>query len=130
MDSIAITDMLDTGLLQSVRADTIDDFLAAEGLGVVFFAGGSKQRSDAHDVAGALREILKDYRGQLRAALVDESDSAELQPRFRVLVAPSLALVNGGETLEVIPRVRDWADYARAFKRYLGNPAPTTKEAQ
>ena len=78
----------------------------------------------------SLREILKDYRGQLRAALVDESDSAELQPRFRVLVAPSLALVNGGETLEVIPRVRDWADYARAFKRYLGNPAPTTKEAQ
>ena len=130
MDSIAIADMLEKGLLQSVSADTIDDFLAAGGLGVLFFAGGAKQRSDAHDVAVALREILKDYGGQLHAALVDESDSAQLQPRFRVLVAPSLALVHGGETMEVIPRVRDWADYARAFQRYLGNPAPTATEAQ
>lgn len=129
MESIAITDMLDKGLLQAVSSESIDDFLAADGLGVLFFAGGDKQRSDAHDVAVALREVLKDYRGQVRAALIDESDSAELQPQFRVLVAPSLALVHGGETLEVIPRVRDWADYSRAFQRYLGNPASTTMEA-
>jgi hypothetical protein len=38
--------------------------------------------------------------------------------------SPSLALVHEGVTLEVIPGVRDWADYARALQRYLGNPPP------
>ena len=122
MDSTAIEDMLDKGLLRRVGVDTLEDFLAAEELGVLFFAGGKSQRADAHDVAVALREILKDYPGLVRAGLVAEEDEAALQPRFRVLVSPSLALVHGGTTLEVIPRVRDWSDYARAFQRYLGNP--------
>ena len=129
MDSIAINDMLETGLLTSINNANIDDFLSREGLGVLFFAGSNSQRADSHDVAVALREILKDYRGQVHAGLIDQQDSAELQPRFRVIVAPSLILVHGGETLEVIPRVRDWADYARAFQRYLGDPGQAKLEA-
>ncbi len=81
-----------------------------------------RRRGDAHDVAVALREILKDYGGQVAAALVEQSAENALQPRFRVLVSPSLVLAYRGETLEVIPRVRDWSDYARAFQRYLGSP--------
>ena len=134
-DSSAINDMLDTGLLQALGSGSINNFLGRGGLGVLFFAGGDKQRSDAHDVAVALREILRDYAGQvhaghLHAGLVAQSDAEALQPQFRVLVAPSLVLVHGGEVLEVIPRVRDWADYARAFQRYLGNPDGATLEAQ
>ena len=45
-----------------------------------------------------------------------------VQPRFRVLVTPSLVLLLAGATLEVIPRVRDWSDYTAAFRRYLGSP--------
>ena len=122
MDSIAIEDMLDGGLMQAVSADGLAEFLAGDELCVLFFAGGKSQQSDAHDVAVALREIIKDYPGSIRAGLVAEEDAAQLQPRFRVLVSPSLALVHGGTTLEVIPRVREWSDYARAFQRYLGNP--------
>ena len=129
MSSIAINDMLDSGQLQPINTGNIADFLAGKSLGVLFFAGGKKQRSDAHDVAVALREILKDYPGQVRAGLVSEDASAELQPQFRVLVAPSLVLLHSGETLEVIPRVRDWADYSRAFQRYLGNPGQQHVEA-
>jgi hypothetical protein len=122
VDNFAVDDMLATGLLQRVSADSLEQFLAGDVLGVLFFAGGKSHRADAHDVAVALREIIKDYAGSVRAGLVEEEDEAELQPRFRVLVSPSLALVHGGATLEVIPRVRDWSDYARAFQRYLGNP--------
>ena len=122
MDNFAVNDMLANGLLQRVSRDNVEQFLESDELGVLFFAGGKSQRADAHDVAVALREILKDYPGSVRAGLVDEQDEAELQPRFRILVSPSLALVHGGATLEVIPRVRDWGDYARAFQRYLGNP--------
>ena len=121
VDSAVIADMLQQGLLQRVDAGNIDRFLAGQGLHVLFFAGSRSQRSDAHDVAVALRELLKDYRGSVSAGLV-AGDEAQLQPRFRVLVLPSLVLVLGGETLEIVPRVRDWGDYVQAFQRYLGAP--------
>ncbi len=125
MDNFAVDDMLATGLLQRVSRNNLEEFLTGDELAVLFFAGGKSQRADAHDVAVALREIIRDYPGSVRAGLVDEGDEAALQPRFRVLVSPSLALVHRGDTLEVIPRVRDWGDYARAFQRYLGNPQRT-----
>lgn len=125
MDSIAIKDMLESRMLAQLSADSIDDFLASDLLSVVFFAGGKSQRSDAHDVAVALREILRGYPGAVQAGLIEEAQESELQSRFRVLVSPSLALVHAGTTLEVIPRVKDWADYARAFQRYLGAPGNT-----
>ena len=122
MDSVAIADMLESGLLQRVGAGGLEAFLAGDGLRVLFFAGGAARRPDAHDVAVALREILREYGGSIRAALVEEADEAALQPRFRVLVTPSLVLLLAGATLEVIPRVRDWSDYTAAFRRYLGSP--------
>jgi hydrogenase-1 operon protein HyaE len=145
MDSIAINDMLERGQLQLVDMTNLEEFLGGEGLQVLFFAGdhgrrgdgrrgdgrrGDARRGDAHDVAVALREVLKDYQGKINAGLVVQADEAELQPRFRVLALPSLVLVLGGETLEVIPRVRDWSDYVRAFRAYLGGAAdPSTVEA-
>jgi len=122
MDSEVITDMLGRGLLQQVDSDSLEAFLQGAGLRVLLFAGGKSQRADAHDVAVALREILKEYGDAVRGGLVDPAGEAALQPRFRILVTPSLALVHGGQTLEVIPRVRDWIDYSRAFQRYLGAP--------
>jgi hydrogenase-1 operon protein HyaE len=113
--------MLERGALQTVDAASVDRFLARPGLQVLFFAGPGNQHGDSHDVAVALRELLKEYSGTVAAALVDSRDEARLQPRFRVLVLPSLALCIEGETLEVIPGVRDWGDYIRAFRRYLGD---------
>lgn len=131
MNSIAISDMLERGVLQSVDAASVDSFLAGPGLQVLFFAGPGNQHGDSHDVAVALREVLKEYPTGINAALVERADEAELQPRFRVLVLPSLALCIGGDTLEVIPGVRDWGDYTRAFRRYLGDAArPTSTGAQ
>jgi len=126
MTSIAIADMLERGVLQIVDATNVDNFLAGPGLRVAFFAGPGNQHGDSHDVAVALREVLKEYRNGLSAALVEGEHEAQLQPRFRVLALPSLALCVGGETLEVIPGVRDWADYIRAFRRYLGNTGVQT----
>lgn len=120
MTSTAIDDMVERGLLRRVDGESIDAFLGGEQLQVLFFVGAHSQRGDNQDVAVALREILKDYPGQLQAALVDAVDDQPLQARFRVLALPSLVLTLAGETLEVIPRVRDWGDYVTAFRRYLG----------
>jgi hydrogenase-1 operon protein HyaE len=131
MDSSAIEDMLDSGVLARLTTDSLADFLASDRLCVLFFAGGNSQRSDAHDVAVALREVLREYPGSVQAGLVEEAQGAQWQQRFRVLVSPSLVLTHAGSTLEVIPKVRDWADYARAFQRYLGPPAKkAVKEAR
>jgi len=121
MTSIAITDMLERAVLQTVDAASVDSFLAGPGLRVLFFAGPGNQHGDSHDVAVALREVLKEYREGVSAALVEAADEAQLQSRCRVLTLPSLALCVGGETLEVIPGVRDWGDYVRAFRSYLGD---------
>lgn len=126
MDSVAITGMLEQGLLKSLDTNNLDEFLAGEGLRVLFFAGDNSRRGDAHDVAVALREVLKDYQGMVSAGLLNQADEAALQARFRVMALPSLVLVAGGETLEVIPRVRDWSDYVSAFRRYLGDAAEST----
>ena len=126
MTSIAIADMLERGVLQTVNAASVDSFLAAPGLHVLFFAGPGNQHGDSHDVAVALREVLKEYSGGISAALVESADEATLQPRFRVLALPTLALCVGGETLELIPGVRDWGDYTRTFRRYLGDAARST----
>jgi hydrogenase-1 operon protein HyaE len=123
--------MLERGVLHTVNAANVDSFLAGPGLRVLFFAGPGNQHGDSHDVAVALREVLKEYPEGIGAALVEREDEAALQPRFRVLVLPTLALCIGGETLEVIPGVRDWSDYTRAFRRYLGDIArPTSSGAQ
>jgi Hydrogenase-1 expression protein HyaE len=126
MNSIAIADMLERGVLQTVDSANVDSFLAGPGLRVVFFAGPGNQHGDSHDVAVALREVLKEYKDGLSAALVAAAHEAKLQSRFRVLTLPSLALCVGGDTLEVIPGVRDWSDYSRAFRRYLGNTGTQT----
>ena len=130
MTETAITDMLERGLLREADAASLDGFLRGDRLQVLFFAGAHSQRGDNQDVAVALREILKDYGGVLEAALLRAVDDQDLLARFRVLALPSLVLTRDGQTLEVIPRVRDWSDYAGAFRRYLGAPGQEVMESR
>ena len=117
----AIQDMVADRLLRPVDSATVDDFLAPGRVHLLFFAGPRSVRREAHDVAVALREVLKDYAGVVDGALVSEEAAGGLTERFRANATPCLVLLSGAEILEVIPRVRDWAEYAAAFRRYLGN---------
>ncbi len=120
--SPAITDMLAQGQLSELNAQSLDSFVAAEGLSVLLFSGGARRVREAHDVAVALREVLRSYPGMVQAAVIEPALEADLQERFRVITPPSLVFVAAGKTLEVLPGVRDWIDYERAFGRYLGQP--------
>ena len=114
--------MLEEGMLSRVNENSLEHFLQRAGLAVLFFTGGPKRFRESHDVAVALREIIKDYPGQVRSAILEDDLESRLTERFRVITSPSLVFVAGGDTLEVVPGVRDWADYSRAFHRYLGAP--------
>ncbi len=116
----AVDALTASGAVTAVSAEDLGRYLEAPGLVVLFFAGGAKRQRESHDVAVALRELLKDHAGQVRAALVE--DDADLKGRYRVVVEPSLVFVLDGTVLEVVPGIRDWADYAAVFRRYLGEP--------
>ncbi|MEM1191401.1 MAG: hypothetical protein AAGI72_22915 [Pseudomonadota bacterium] len=119
-DSIAINDMLDTGLLTALDASSVDAFADHERPQVLFFPGPKAVRREAHDVAVALREVLRDYGGGVHGGLLRDEDARSPSERFRVSATPCLVLLYGSDVLEVLPRVRDWAEYAAAFQRYFG----------
>lgn len=123
---VALTDGIDraveAGAFERLDETGVDAWLAGDGLRVVLFAGPAKRQRDAHDVAIALRELLKTYAGEARAAVFAADVEAAQMGRFRVAISPSLALCVGGAVVEVVPGVRDWADYAAVFRRYLGAP--------
>jgi hypothetical protein len=116
------------GLAARLDSTDIDSFIGSPGLRVLFFPGPTSVRREAHDVAVALRELLKDYRGNLEAGVVADSDAcdAALRDKLRVSATPCICFAVEGEVLESLPRVRDWADYHAAFQRYLGTPDRVT----
>ena len=118
-----IEDAVASGAFERLASADVDAWLDGPGVRVLLFAGPAKRRRDAHDVAIALRELLRSYPGQASAAVFEAEEEAGQMQRFRVTSAPSLALCAGGAVLEVVPGVRDWADYAAVFRRYLGDVA-------
>ncbi len=120
--SPAITAMLEQGQLSELDETALPTFIDDEGLAVLLFTGGPKRVREAHDVAVALREVLRDYPGVVRAAVLPPEVEKDHQEQFRVITPPSLVFISATKTLEVLQGVRDWADYTRAFQRYLGAP--------
>lgn len=88
----------------------------------LLFAGVNNDRIEGHDVAVALREMLRLYPQCLSVGVVETTDEMRIKDRFGVIVLPTLVILNRGEVLERMPRVRNWSDYAELFTRYLGKP--------
>ena len=114
--------------LATVDAATIDAFLApAQGEGghaLLFFTGDPRQRLESDDVAVVLPALLEAFAGRLRAAVVAREAEEALKIRFQVVVMPSLALTRRGETLAVLPKIKDWAEYLVKIGAALAPDAP------
>ena len=114
--------------LPMVDADSIDAFLTnpqAETVhSLLFFAGDPDQRTETHDVAAILPEILRAFGGRLRGALLAPQAEAELKGRFHVYVFPSLAICRGAEAVAVLPKIQDWSDYRAKIEAALDPAAP------
>ena len=102
---------------------SVDNFLrslrgSAEGA-LLFFTGNPAERVEARDVAVVLPELIAVFEGRLRAALIARSAEEALRARFKVTILPSLALVIGGESRAVFPRICDWSDYVAGIEKAL-----------
>ena len=65
-----------------VTAENVDEFLALDGMVVLFFTGDPRQRPESNDVAVVLREMSSVFPGQFR---VDRGSSpgASAAPAWR-----------------------------------------------
>jgi len=107
---------------------TIDVFLARAARepahALILFAGDPAQRSESNDIAVILPELLKAFAGALRGAVVARAAEDRLKSRFHVVVAPSLVVARGAETIDVIAKVRDWSEYVARIRAALAPDAP------
>ena len=114
--------------LPHVDTTSIDAFLApAPGEAehtLLFFAGDPATRAETLDVAVVLPEILAAFQHRLRGAVVARAAEAGLASRFHVAIIPSLVVTRGGETLAVLPKIRDWSDYMATIEAALAPNAP------
>lgn len=91
---------------------------------LLFFAGDPAQRSETHDVAIILPQLVEVFAGRLRAAIVARASEDVLKGRFSVCVFPSLVVMRGSEPLGVLPKVYDWSDYLSRIENLLRPDSP------
>lgn len=91
---------------------------------LLFFAGDPAQRSETHDVAVILPQLVEAFVGRLRPAIIARTAEDALKGRFGVFVFPSLVVTRGGEPLGVLPKVYDWAEYLARIEQWLQPDAP------
>ena len=111
-----------------VDAEAARSFLAEQpdALSVLFFTGDPNRRPESTDVAVVLGELLQEHSGRLRAAIVDRDAEEDLKAVYGVMVVPSLVFLRREGFLGVIPKIKDWSDYAEAVDTYLQDgSAPT-----
>jgi hydrogenase-1 operon protein HyaE len=107
-----------------IDAESADAILAGAGPTLLLFAGDPAQRPEATDVAVIFPELLEHFAGRLSGALVSVEAEKALGARFLVDVFPSVAVLRGGATIGVIPRIRDWAEYVGKIEAFLETSAP------
>lgn len=109
--------------LPMVDADRLDHFLdeaaAAKTHSILFFAGEAGQRAETTDVAVILPELLLYFAGRLRGALIAPAAEAELRPRLHAYASPCLVVMRRRETVGVLPKIYDWADYIARIEAFL-----------
>jgi len=96
-----------------VSAADHDDFVAREGMNVLFFPGDPTTVRDATDVAVVLPELDKAFAGRLRPGVVTDTfgDSNVLKRQYGFREYPALVFVRSGDYVGTIARVQDWSEY-------------------
>lgn len=108
-----------------VTLDGHDEFVAREGMNVLFFPGDPATVKDATDVAVVLPELVQAFEGRLRPGVVTDTfgDGKELKRHYGFGAYPSLVFVRSGEYVGTITRVQDWSEYLEKISALLVAPA-------
>jgi len=113
MTQVLIDRLIDELGYEAVALDNHDDFVARQGMNVLFFPGDPATVRDATDVAVVLPELARAFAGRLNPGVVTDTFGAgtTLKRRYGFSHFPALVFVRGGEYVGTICRIQDWADY-------------------
>jgi hydrogenase-1 operon protein HyaE len=98
---------------------TLEPFLAANDDVVLFFSERPENYPEANDVAVILPELMKQFEGRLRAAVIAPGSQHNLQKRYGFLRWPALVFLRHGEYLGAITQMKDWSEYLIEIERLL-----------
>ena len=106
---------------EQITSDNHDEFVAQDGMNVMFFPGDPTTVKDATDVAVVLPELVSAFEGQLSPGVVTDTfgDGKRLKREYGFSHYPALVFVRGGDYVGAICRIQDWADYLDQVARLL-----------
>ncbi|MFO1131083.1 MAG: hydrogenase-1 expression HyaE [Hyphomicrobiales bacterium] len=111
----------------AVSEETLDSFLVANPLSVMFVSGDWERLAESNDVAAVLPELQKLAPG-LAVAVAERSAERALQLRFRFNKFPALVFLRGKGYLGAILGMRGWTEYgaeiAEILLRDVSEPPP------
>lgn len=105
-----------------VTAESAEQFLHEPGWALLVVTGDPSQRPEAQDLAVVVRELGRRAPTGTRVGVESEPDEEAVKQRFGLTQVPSLLFVRDGKVLSTIPRIQDWAVYARAADVFWGKP--------
>jgi hydrogenase-1 operon protein HyaE len=121
MSHVLIQRLIDELGYAEVSLDNHDDFVATQGMNVLFLPGDPQTVKDATDVAVVLPELLAAFDGAMNAGVVTDTfgDAVKLKQLYGFTHFPSLVFVRDGEYVGTISRIRDWQDYLMLINEFL-----------
>lgn len=113
MSHTLIERLIDDLGYERVTLDNHDEFVAADGMNVLFLPGDPNTVKDATDVAVVLPELVAAFDGQLNPGVVTDTfgDGTILKRKYGFSHFPALVFVRGGDYVGAISRIQDWGDY-------------------
>jgi len=125
MPSPLIENMIEQQGYAVVDEHSIGAFLESSETAVLFFTENPKHYPESNDVAVILPELMKQFAGRLKVAVVDRAAEQALRARYPFNEWPALVFVRNGDYIGAISRVQDWDVYLREFERLLNaEPSP------
>lgn len=124
MSHVLIERLIDELGYERVTLDSHDEFVAADGMNVLFFPGDPSTVKDATDVAVVLPELVRAFEGQLNPGVVTDTfgDGKVLKRKYGFSHFPALVFVRSGDYIGAISRIQDWADYLEQISQLLMAP--------
>lgn len=115
---------------RAVGPDTVEDFEADPGVGVLFLAGDPVRFPESLDVAVVLPELQAGLQGRLRVGVVPREHEDAVARRYAVQRWPSLVFLRDGGYLGTVSGMQDWDVYLREVGELLSRvPAPRPRPA-
>ncbi|MEL6977836.1 MAG: hydrogenase [Pseudomonadota bacterium] len=115
--------LIETEHWPRLDAESVEGFIAGDGVRVLFLTGDPAKNLETNDVAVILPELARAFGGAFQPAVVDRSIEDEMRQRFEIWPTPSLIFLRGGKLIGSIPKVRDWDDYLERIRVILAGDA-------